>query len=218
LNRLRLLAVTVSSAVAGVLAVAGSAGLAHLASLSLTALPGLLVALTVINLVRSIVPPGALVGPAVLGLAAAVLVVARRGYEVTLSIDHALAGLLATVTLVLLLTTGSPGSGVTAIAWLCRRAPAVLPASTTVICVLGTAVFDLRRTSVDTTPARLRLLVAAGRVVMTVPSDWEIALDPSSRSSFVAMRDTGPPAGAAAAVQLSIRVIGLVGALELTRV
>lgn len=218
MNRLRLLAVAFCSAVAGVLAVAGSSGLAHLASMSLTALPVLLVALTVINLVRSIVPPGALVGPAVLGLAAAVLLVARRGYEVTPSVDHALAGLLGAAILALLLTADSPGSGVTAIAWLCRRAPTVLPASTTVICVLGTAVLDLRGASVGTSPARLRLLMAAGRVVITVPSDWEIALDPSSRSPFIAMRDPGPPARASAAVRLCVQLTGLAGALELTRV
>lgn len=186
-----------------------------------------LASLAVLNVARSAVPPGALIGPAVLATVAAVALVASRLAEHRWHL-HPAWWLVTSASAVLvalgaILTMPARPSRVLALGWSRRvKLDPTESGQYVAIVALGACHLDFtalaRAGSVGPeTALTVRCLLAGGHVTLLVPIGWRVAVNPTSTAVAVSVDDGSRSTEAAGPATLTIGLRAFAGGLRVRR-
>ncbi|MDH6452407.1 MULTISPECIES: hypothetical protein [unclassified Streptomyces] len=182
--------------------------------------PWVLLALALVNLVRSAVPTESLIGPLVLVGAAAAGLMSARGFDRHLAQDLlAPAALALTGAFLVLTATSSPrtNSWTRLLATGAAVVPAGVPGPLTVRAIFGELRADLSQLGSMPTAVAVHVTAVAGHVRLTVPQD--IAVTVRTTGALLTRVAVTPPAVASGSTdeELMIHVLGICGAVSVVR-
>jgi hypothetical protein len=216
--RLRMVAAALLAAAAGSLSVGGWHALSSAFNLVWRYAAWLLLGLAAVNLLRAVVPRGALIGPAVLAAGSAGAFVGQHGWPARMSVPAAAAAGLALLALVIVAATPPSQGRTTAIGWVVRRTVRGSTASAmTVVAVLGVVGLDLTGAAAPAGGIRLRCFVLGGRIELRVLARADVRLSPDSTTSLVRVFDVGAEPATSGDPSVRIRLRGAVGGFALRR-
>jgi hypothetical protein len=216
--RLRMVAAALLAAAAGSLAVGGWHALSSALNLLGRYAAWLLFGLAAVNLLRAVIPRGALIGPAVLAAGSAGEFVSQHGWPARLSAPATAAAGLALLALVIVAASPPSRAKTTAIGWVVRRtvrgstAPAM-----TVVAVLGLVDLDLTAAAAPVGGITLRCFVLGGRIELRVLARADVQLSPDSTTWLVRVFDAGAEPATGGDPSVRIRLRGAVGGFALRR-
>jgi hypothetical protein len=217
-GRLRMIASALLAAAAAVLSAGGWHALGSVAELLWRHAAWLLVGLAAVNLLRAVVPRGALIGPVVLSAGAGGAYVSQHGWPTRVSAPAAAAAGLVLIALVVVAASPPSNARATAIAWVHRRTVRGSAApEMTVVAILGVVGLDLRAAEALNGETMLRCFVAGGRIEVSVPARADVRLRPDSDTWLVRVSDDGGEPATGGRPLVRIRLRGAVGGFALRR-
>lgn len=219
LGRFWVSAALLFAAAAGALATGGWHALSLAAGFVWHEAAWLLLALAALNLLRAVVPSGAIVGPAVFTTSALAVLIAQHRLSVHLSGPAAVAGGLALAACAVLVVSPRPIASAVAIGWVIRKRPQhSIEPTMSVIAILGVVRLDLRTAVVaNEEDITLRCLILGGRIELRTPTQAEVKLSPDSSALLVRVSDDGGEPTRSGAWPVRIRLLGAIGGFVLRR-
>jgi hypothetical protein len=216
-NRFRAGAAALLAAAAASLTAGGWHALAAAADLAWRDAGWLLLGLAALNLLRAVVPSGALFGPVVLAAAAIGVLVSQHRFSARPSGPAFAAAGLALIACAIVAVSPAPADKATAVGWVVRRRlrGSVSP-TMTVVAVMGLVGLDLRTAAAPTGATRLNCLILGGRIELKVPRGAAVELSVDSRALLQVSDDGAEPASGGVPL-VHIRLRGAVGGLALYR-
>jgi hypothetical protein len=217
-SRVRASATALVAASAALLATEGWHALRAVAGLLWRDAGWFLLGLAALNLLRAVVPSGALVGPVVLAAAAAGILVSQHQFFAPVSGPALAASALALIACAIVAFSPAPVDKAIAIGWVVRRKlQGSVPPTMTVVAVLGLVGLDLRTAAAPIAGTRLNCLILGGRIELKVPATAEVELGAESNASLVRTSDEGVAPAHGGVPLVHIRLRGAVGGFALYR-
>jgi hypothetical protein len=183
--------------------------------------PLVLLALAVVNVLRSVMPPGSLIGPTLLGAGAAATFLYRGRPSTWPNSDQIAVAVLSVAALILLHRACEGRGRIWAVFWVSRRRLTIAPNHVVVTSLLGVAAVDFTRLApaVAGVPTEILCIVLGGRVELTIPDTWRINAATDVVARWIEVSDRGPmPERGAVTAIVTIRLIGVGGGIGLARV
>jgi hypothetical protein len=192
--------------------------------------PWVLLGVALANILRSTLPAGVLAGPALLSAGALAAFAARDQLWTGLTTPQVVAGLLLVAAWGLLRLSSPVSTPTVALLWVTRRRLRVAPSRVVVVAVFGVGSVNLSDI-MGPPPKKIVCIVVGGRVEVRVPANWYVTAASPVRVWRVQVADEGPrdadvgpssggplPSSALSAPVITVRLLGVVGAVGLTRV
>jgi hypothetical protein len=218
LGRLWAGAAVLFAAAAGALATGGWHALTSASDLVWHSAAWLLLALAVLNLLRAVVPSGALAGPAIFAAGSLGVLIAQGRLSVRLSAPALVAAALALAACAIFVGSPTSPSGATAVGWVIhRRVQGSIAPTLTVVAILGVVGLDLRTAVAPDGNTTLRCLILGGRIELRVPKQAEVELSLDSSAPLVRISDDGTEPVTNGMLLVRIRLLGAVGGFALRR-
>jgi hypothetical protein len=203
---------------AGMLAVGGWRALQAAGDFALRDAWWLLLGIAGLNMLRTLVPKGALVGPAVLAGVGAMLLLEEHHVHPRVSAPAVVAAMLGISAIVVVAAGPGPAAGTTAIGWVARRRlQGRISPALRLVAVLGVVLLDLRAAAPETGTLSVNCLILGGRIEVKVPASSGVVLSPDTRASLIRVFDEGAEPASAGDPSVRIRLRGAVGGFAVHR-